>query len=57
MYDRIMEFPPRSTAVTAAYQAGMLLAAGLVLLGSLFGLFRGLFSRRSTSTSEDWHVG
>ncbi len=57
MYDRIMEFPPRATAVTAAYQAGMLLAAALMLLGGLYGLIRGLFSRHSTSSSEDWHVG
>lgn len=57
MYDRIMEFPPRATAVTAAYQAGMLLAAGLMLLGGLYGLLRSPFSRRSNSSSEDWHVG
>jgi len=57
MYDRIMEFPPRTTNVTAAYQIGMLIAAALTFLGGLFGIIQGLFTRRTSSSREDWHVG
>jgi hypothetical protein len=56
MYDRIMEFPPRATAVTASYQAGILLAAGLIILGGLYGSLQGLFNRHSPSSTEDWHA-
>jgi len=57
MYDRIMESPPRSPAVSASYQAGMLAAAALILLGGLYGILQGLFNRRPLSPMEDRHVG
>ncbi len=57
MYDRIMESPPRSVSVMASYQVGMVLAAGLILLGGLYGLLQGLINRRSHSSTEDLHVG
>ena len=57
MYDRIMEAPARYPSVNAAYQAGMLLAAALITLGGIFGLFKAIINRRPPAPMEDRHVG
>ena len=57
MYDRIMEAPSRQPAVNASYQAGMLLAAVLILLGGVIGLFNSIIHRRPPASMEDRHVG
>ncbi|NLF50944.1 MAG: zinc ribbon domain-containing protein [Leptolinea sp.] len=56
MYDRILESPPRSQSIMAAYQAGMVLAAAMMLFGGFYGILLGLFSRNDTSSTEDFHV-
>ncbi len=56
MYDRIMESPPRSPSIMAAYQAGMILAAGLMLFGGFYGILLGLFNHGTKSSMEDFHV-
>ncbi len=57
MYDRIMEAPARYPAVNSAYQAGMLLAATLIAMGGVFGIFHALINRRPPAPMEDRHVG
>ncbi len=56
MYDRIIESPPRSTSSMAAYQAGMVIAAALMLFGGFYGILLGVFSRGGTPPTEDFHV-
>jgi hypothetical protein len=53
MYDRLMDAPPRIVYEMTSYQLGVLLAAGLILLGGLFGILHGLFKQKTNRTPED----
>jgi hypothetical protein len=56
MYDRLMDAPPRSAIEMSSYQVGMLLAAGLIIMGGLYGLLKKLIIRHPVGSSEDWHA-